>query len=92
MKKILRRFKKTRLQYGQSALVQSSFTLVIIGVILILAALVTSAAPALVLGLMYLVGGTVGLVVGYMRTPKEAVASESGPVEYDGYWHRFSRK
>jgi uncharacterized membrane protein HdeD (DUF308 family) len=89
--KLTKRFKKTRLQYGESAMLQSSLTLLIIGVFLVGLALITSAVPAIILGLAYIAGGLIGLIVGYRRASRTAQAA-SEPVEQDGYWHRYSRK
>jgi len=71
---------------------QSSLTLLIIGVLLVGLAMITGAVPAIILGLAYIAGGLIGLVVGYRRVKRHSKPAPADAVEEDGYWHRYSRK
>ncbi len=88
--KPLQRLRKSRLAYGQSALLESSLTLAIIGTLLLSLAMITASTPAIVLGLGYLTFGVLGVIIGYVRLRKRLPAPAAEAVNRDGYWHRYS--
>ncbi|MBT8200006.1 MAG: hypothetical protein KJO36_05760 [Acidimicrobiia bacterium] len=86
------RLRKSRLAYGQSALIESSLTLSIIGTLLLLLAMITTSVPAIILGFGYLLFGVVGVIIGYLRLRKQLPTPRAEAVNRDGYWHRYSLK